>query len=107
MDKDDEESVQIIQKTPFRYLKIWLGIFLTIGGIYEVFAIWNVDMTALLGGVPGGIKGWLIGLFREIGPGKRGINPFFPDYWIRPGNSLILGRLGGTPVIRGWRIIRV
>ncbi|SFV64209.1 Potassium efflux system KefA protein / Small-conductance mechanosensitive channel [hydrothermal vent metagenome] len=58
--KRDEDSVQIIQKSTLPLFENTALIIFSIGGIYQVFAIWNVDMTALLAGA--GIGAMAIGM---------------------------------------------
>lgn len=58
--KKDEDSVQIIQKSTLPLFENTVFVILSIGGIYQVFAIWNVDMTALLAGA--GIGAMAIGM---------------------------------------------
>ena len=58
--KKDEDSVKIVQQSTLPLFENTALIVFSLGGVYQVFAIWNVDMTALLAGA--GIGAMAVGM---------------------------------------------
>ena len=59
-ERKDEDSVKVIQKSTLPLFENTALVIFSLGGVYQVFAVWNVDMTALLAGA--GIGAMAIGM---------------------------------------------
>ena len=58
--ENDKESVKVVQESTLPLFENTALIFFSLGGLYQVFSIWNVDMTALLAGA--GIGAMAVGM---------------------------------------------